>query len=42
MEYKFSSIADKNLANVGVDQGDNDPTRPMRTQVLTAPFKAKY
>ena len=43
--YKSSSVADKNMANVwldvGVDQGDNDPTRPGRTRVPTIPFKAK-
>ena len=44
--YKSSSVADKKLANVGldvgVDQSDNDPTRPGRTQILTALFKAKH
>ena len=44
--YKSSSVIDKNLANigldVGIDQGNNDPTRPRRTRVPTAPFKAKH
>ena len=37
-----SSVADKNLTNMGLDvsanQGDNDPTRPRMTRVPTAPF----
>ena len=43
-----SSVADKNLTknltNVGLDigsiQGNNDPIRPGRTRVPTAPFRA--
>ena len=43
-----SGVTDKNLAAVGLDvgtnQGDNDPTRPLRrhARVPTVPFKAKH
>ena len=43
-----SSATDKNLVTVGLDvgtnQGDNDPTRPLGgyERVPTAPFKAKH
>ena len=43
-----SSVTDKNLATVGLDVGtnqdDNDPTRPLggHARVPTAPFKAKH
>ena len=41
-----SSVVDENLTNVGLDaganQGDNNLTRPGRTQVPTAPFRPKH
>ena len=40
-----SSDADKHLTNGGLDKGtncDNDPTRPWRTGILTAPFNAMH
>ena len=39
----ISTVADKNLTNVGLDvganQGDDNPTRSGRTRVPTTPFK---
>ena len=44
--YVSSSVADKNLTNVGLEvgtnQGDNDPKRTGRTGVPTTILKAKH
>ena len=44
--YISSSVADKNLTNVGLDvgtnQGDNDLTRSGRTSLPTDLFKVKH